>query len=110
MLRDGNPKFLRRSAAGLALAAACFVLAGCSEMLSREDFATRVKDKSDTEVATLVGKPATVDSTQPDRVTWIYNSRTFNIQEGNKFDAKTAVVFSKTTPEGKLKATDVVFE
>ena len=79
-------------------------------MLSREDFATRVKDKSDTEVATLVGKPAAVDASKPDRVTWIYNSRTFNIQEGNKFDAKTAVVFSKSAPEGKLKATDVVFE
>ena len=110
MFRVGDPKFPGRGAAAIAVAAACFVLAGCSEMLSREDFAARVKDKSDKEVATLVGKPAAVDASQPDRVAWIYNSRTFNIQEGNKFDTKAVVVFSKTAPEGKLKAVDVAFE
>jgi len=110
MFRVSNTKFHGRGVAAIVVAAACFVLAGCSEMLSREDFATRVKDKSDKEVATLVGKPAAVDASQPDRVAWIYNARTFNIEQGNKFDTKAVVVFSKTAPEGKLKATDVVFE
>jgi hypothetical protein len=79
-------------------------------MLSRDDFAKRVKDKSDTDVAKLVGKPAAVDSSKPNEVTWTYNSRTFNIEAGNKFDAKTVVVFTKTGPDAKLKATDVKFE
>ena len=85
-------------------------LSACSEMLSREDFATRVKDKSDAEVKKTIGKPAAVDETKPDQVTWTYNSRTFNVQEGNKFDSKSVVVFSKAGGEGKMKAVDVQFE
>jgi hypothetical protein len=84
-------------------------LSACSEMLSREDFAARVKDKSDVEVKQAIGKPAAVDE-KPDQVTWTYNSRTFNIEEGNKFDSKTVVVFSKAGTEGKLRAVDVKFE
>ena len=89
--------------------AACLVFAGCSEMMSRDDFAARVKDKSDTEVAKIVGKPTAVEN-GGDQVAWIYTSRTFNIQEGNKFDTKTVVVFSKAGSNGQLRATDVKFE
>jgi hypothetical protein len=96
--------------AKVAVIAASFVFAGCAEMLSREDFAARVKDKSDKEVAKLVGKPQTVDASKSDQVTWTYSSRTFNIAEGNKFDTKTIVVFSKAASDGQLKATDVNFE
>jgi hypothetical protein len=86
------------------------VFAGCSEMLSRDDFAARVKDKSDKEVTKLVGKPAAVDSTKPDEVTWTYNSRTFNVAERNKFDSKAVVVFNKAPADGSLRAVDVKFE
>jgi hypothetical protein len=86
------------------------VFAGCSEILSRDDFAARVKDKSDTEVAKIVGKPAAVDSTKPNEVTWTYNSRTFNVAERNKFDSKAVVVFNKTSSDGSLRAVDVKFE
>ena len=79
-------------------------------MVSRDDFAAREKDKSDTEVAKVVGKPAAVDTSAPDKVTWTYTSRTFNIQEGNKFDSKAIVVFSKAGSTGQLRATDVKFE
>lgn len=85
-------------------------LSACSEMLSREDFAARVKDKSDNEVKQAIGKPTAVDESRPDQVTWTYNSRTFNIQEGNKFDTKSVVVFSKAGTEGKMRAVDVQFE
>ena len=85
-------------------------LSACSEMLSREDFAARVKDKTDVEVKQEVGKPAAIDEIGPDQVAWTYNSRTFNIEERNKFDTKTVVVFSKTPADGKLKAVDVKFE
>ncbi len=94
----------------VAAVAATFVLAACSEILSREDFAARVKDKSDTEVAKLIGKPAEVDASNPDQVTWTYGSKTFNIQAGNKFDNKTIVIFSKAAADGKLKTKEVKYE
>ena len=56
MFRAVNSRFLRSTAA-IAIMAAGLVLTGCSEMYSRTDFATRVKDKSDSEVAKLIGKP-----------------------------------------------------
>jgi hypothetical protein len=79
-------------------------------MLSREDFAARVKDKSDVEVKQAVGKPSAVDESRPDQVTWTYHSRTFNVEERNKFDSKSIVVFSKAGSDGKLRAVDVRFE
>jgi hypothetical protein len=85
-------------------------LSACSEMLSREDFAARVKDKSDKEVAQSIGKPAQVETSGDDQVTWTYNSKTFNIEERNKFDSKTIVVFSKTAADGQLRAVDVKYE
>jgi hypothetical protein len=94
----------------MAAVALGLALSACSEMLSREDFAARVKDKTDVEVKQEVGKPAAIDESGPDQVTWTYNSRTFNIEERNKFDEKTVVVFSKAGTDGKLKAVDVRFE
>ena len=99
MISTVTPKSLGRLAA-VAVIAGSFLLAGCSEMLSRADFAARVKDKSDAEVAKLIGKPASVDSTKPDQVAWVYTSRTFDIDHGNKFDSKATVVFSKTASNG----------
>lgn len=104
-----NSAFFRRVAAVTGVAA-CLVIAGCGEPLSRDDFAARVKDKSDTEVAKAIGKPAAVDTTAPDQVTWTYTSRTFNIEDGNKFDSKALVVFSKAGSNGGFRATDVKFE
>ena len=50
---------MRSKVAAIAAAVSLGVaLAACSEMLSREDFAARVKDKSDTEVKKAVGTPA----------------------------------------------------
>ena len=96
-----------RIAAVMALGVA---LSACSEMLSREDFAARVKDKSDLEVKREVGTPAAINEIAPDQVAWTYNSRTFNVEERNKFDTKTVVVFSKAGTDGKLRAVDVKFE
>jgi hypothetical protein len=57
-----------------------------------------------------VGTPAVINEIAPDQVAWTYNSRTFNIEERNKFDTKTVVVFSKAGTDGKLRAVDVKFE
>ena len=102
---------VRSKVVGLAATLALgVVFAGCSEMLSRDDFAARVKDKSDAEVAKLVGKPTAVDSSKPNEVTWTYNARTFNVDERNKFDSKAVVVFAKGPSDGQLRAVDVRFE
>ena len=98
---------LVRSIAVVA-AAASFLLAGCSELVSRDDFTQRVQNKSDAEVTKAVGKPAAVAETTPGQVTWTYNGRTFNVQDHNKFDTKAIVVFSKSGD--KLTVTDVRFE
>ena len=97
-------------AAAVAAVAATFILGACSEILSRDDFAGRVKDKSDAEVAKLIGKPAEVGSGASGEVTWTYTAKTFNIEAGNKFDSKTIVVFSKAAADGKLKVTGVKYE
>jgi len=50
------------------------------------------------------------DASAPDQIIWTYNSRTFNIEKGNKFDTKAVVVFTKkANSDGKLRATDVKF-
>ena len=45
-----NSRFFR----AVTAVAVSLVFAGCSEMLSRDDFTARVKDKSDAEVTKLV--------------------------------------------------------
>ena len=99
-----------RAVATAGMVAASIVFAGCSGVSSRDDFAARVKDKSEQEVTKEVGKPAAVDNSRPDRVTWTYTSRTFNLENKNKLDQKTIVVFGPTSRDRKLKVLDVTYE
>ena len=101
-----DSKLVRSVAA--AAAAISLLVAGCSEMVNREDFTQRVQNKSDAEVAKLVGKPDAVAEPAPGQVAWTYNGRTFNVQDGNKFDTKAVVMFAKSGD--KLTVTDVRFE
>ena len=96
-----------RSFAAIA-AAASLLLAGCAELVRRDDFTARVQNKSDKEVTKAVGKPQAVEESSPSEVKWTYNGRTFNVQDGNKFDTKAVVVFAKSGDQ--LKVTDVRFE
>jgi hypothetical protein len=96
-----------------ALRAAAFALslvfvAACGQIYSRSDFTTMVMDKSDDEVMKKVGKPTTVDSSNPEQVTWTYYSETFNVDNQNKRDQKTVVTLKKGS-DGKLKVTAVQF-
>ena len=95
-----------------ALRAAAFALplvfaAACGQIYSRADFTTMVMDKSDDEVMQKVGKPATVDTTNPEQVIWTYHSETFDTDNQNKRDAKTVVTLKKIN--GKLKVAGVQF-
>jgi hypothetical protein len=92
-----------------AVALAALALTACSELMSRGDFEARVKDKTEHQVRKDIGKPLEVDTTAADTVKWVYGKRTFNIEDGNKFDSRIVVVFSPSH-DGTLKATEVHFE
>ena len=91
-----------------AVAAALFVLTGCSEMTNREDFASQLKNKTETEVIKFAGKPASVDGTNPERVMWAYKARTFDVTT-RRTDPETDVIFTRGA-DGKLHVADVVFK
>jgi len=101
-------EFLNTVAAA-SLLATCIMLGACSERSNREDFATQLRGKTEQEVMRNAGKPAAVDNTKPEHPAWTYTSRTFDVQNQNKFDAKTVVIFSRS-PEGKLVVAEVRFE
>jgi hypothetical protein len=88
--------------------AAMFVSSGCSETSNREDFASLVKSKTEPEVLKMAGKPAQVDSTNANRVAWIYKSRTFDVPT-RKTDPETDVIFTPSS-DGKLHVADVLFK
>jgi hypothetical protein len=86
------------------------MLSGCSELYSHEQFVTLVKDKSEMEVVDQIGRPASVDKSNPSRVTLTYTTRTYDIDKQNKFDAKAIVVLTPVSSGGALKVTDVQFQ
>jgi len=95
-------------AALVAGMAAALILGACSPMENRDDFAMALKNKTDTEVLKYAGKPTTIDNTNPERVAWVYKSRTFDV-ETRKTDPETDVIFSSGS-DGKLHVVDVVFK
>jgi hypothetical protein len=91
------------------IVAAVFLVAGCGERLSRDDFAALVKDKSTTEVQARHGKPDAVDESGG-TVKWIYISKTFNTGESTKMDEKTVLVFAKNGSNTPAKVVDVQYQ
>ena len=101
---------LKKLSIAAFLAVAGLSLGGCGDLYERTDFANSVQGKSDAEVQKAVGKPASVDASNPGRVTWTYNSTTFNVNDANKRDAKTIVVFKPEAAGGKLRAAEILYE
>ena len=97
------------AAATTAILAICLVFGGCSERTNREDFASLLKGKTEQEVMKVAGKPDTVEDKAADRHVWTYHLRTFDVNNKNKFDAKTIVIFSPSA-EGKMVMTEMQFE
>ena len=83
---------------------------GCGQFFGRDDFTGYVMNKTAAEVAAKVGKPATVDDSNPERVIWTYQSITYDLQDHNKKDARTLVIFRRDAPGGQLKVAEVKFE
>jgi len=98
-----------RSARALALAAAVLTLAACGDIYSRSDFTTMVMNKSDNEVTKQLGKPANVDTSNPERVIWTYKNTTFDLDHENKRDTKTLLILEHKGSGGALIVTNVEF-
>ena len=101
---------LKKVSVAAFLVAASLSLGGCGELYERTDFVKNVQGKSDAEVQKAIGKPASIDAGNPGRVTWTYTSTTFDLEHGNKRDAKTIVVLKPEAAGGKLRAAEILYE
>ena len=106
----GNSGGMARAFAAIVLVIAMQFMAGCGEFFGREDFTGYVMNKTEKEVVAKVGKPATVDDSSPQRVVWTYKSITYDLQDHNKKDAKTLVIFRRDAPGAPLRVAEVKFE
>jgi hypothetical protein len=87
---------------------AMLVLAGCNSDYPRGQFSGYVIGKTEDQIISQVGKPHEVDSSNPASPVWVYNKKTFNVDDLNKVDDKT-LVFMKKGPDGKLVGQDTSF-
>jgi hypothetical protein len=92
------------------LAIALLGMTGCGEFFGRDDFTGHVMNKTEAEVLSKVGKPAAVDDSNPESVTWTYKSITYDLANQNKRDSRTLVIFKRDPATGKLKGAEVKFE
>jgi len=106
----GNSGSMARALGAIVLVIAMQFMAGCGEFFARDDFTGYVMNKTEKEVVAKVGKPATVDDSSPERVIWTYKSITYDLQDHNKKDARTLVIFRRGGPGGPLTVAEVKFE
>jgi hypothetical protein len=71
-------------------------------------FTGYVTDKTEEEVTAKVGKPDSVDTSNPSTPRWIYKKKTFDPENQNQVDKETILIFQKDA-SGKFKCTQVVF-
>ncbi len=96
------------------VAAVCgmvLALVGCSGGgggQQRGLFTGYVMEKTEQEVEAKVGKPDSVDSSNPNTPKWIYKKKTFDPDNLNQVDNETILIFQKGAG-GTLKVTQVIF-
>ena len=82
---------------------------GCSEGgQQRGLFTGYVTDKTEQEVIDKVGKPDSVDNSNPSTLKWVYKKKTFDPDNQNQVDNETILLFQKDK-DGKFKVRQVVF-
>lgn len=85
------------------------VLAGCGASdYPRGQFSGYVIGKTEEQIIAQVGKPTEIDNSNPASPVWIYNKKTFDVDNNNKSDDKV-LVFMKKGADGKLVGDDTVF-
>lgn len=97
-----------RAKLSAALVATALFAFGCSGVSNREDFAAALKNKTESEVLRYAGKPVEVNGADPNRVAWIYKSKTFDVPT-RRTDPETDVIFTPSS-DGKLHVAEVVFK
>jgi hypothetical protein len=97
-------KFLKTALIVIALALA----AGCSTgTYQRGMFQGYVVGSTAEEIASKVGKPDSIDASNPEKPRWVYVKKTFDPENMNKADEKTTVILEKK--DGKLVGVDVLY-
>ena len=108
MKRFAAGRKFRIAAAGI-VAAAILGLAGCQPVQTRDDFKGTVMNKTPDEVQSRLGKPHTVDESDPSKLVWIYNEVTFDLENNNKRDPKARVIFTRGAAASKPSVVEVDF-
>jgi outer membrane protein assembly factor BamE (lipoprotein component of BamABCDE complex) len=104
-----NFKACLRGGTTAAVLALCLVFSACAQKINRDDFATLLKSKTEEDVLKNMGKPSAVDNQTAERHLWTYNERTFDVNNHNKVDDKTVVIFTPSA-DGKMVVAEVKFE
>jgi hypothetical protein len=89
------------------LVLAVAVAAGCSGSYQRGMFQGYVVGIPADEIQSKIGKPDSVDESDPNKPRWVYNKKTFDPDNFNKQDEKTIVILERK--DGKLVGVDVLF-
>ena len=110
MVSSLNKGVLLRSLATALFAIATLALAACGDVYVHEEFNKLAMNKSDAEVQESLGKPTSVDATNPQHVLWTYYSKTFDVENQNKRDIKAVVVFEPDPATKKLKVVKVEYQ
>jgi len=92
------------------LGVAMLIMAACGEVYVHDDFTKIVSNKSEQEIIDTIGKPTTVEANNPKHVTWTYYAKTVDINNQNKRDAKTLLIFEPEPSSSKLRVVGVKFE
>jgi hypothetical protein len=100
-----------RSILLVTAASSILLVAGCTQGgggQQRGLFTGYVTDKTEEEVTAKVGKPDSIDTSNPNTPKWIYKKKTFDPDNQNQVDNETILIFQKDAA-GKFKCTQVIF-
>ncbi|HYN12980.1 MAG TPA: hypothetical protein VET51_10105 [Burkholderiales bacterium] len=75
---------------------------------SRGLFSGYVMDKTDDEVIAKLGKPDSIEATNPNTPKWVYKRKTFDPDNQNKVDNEAILILQKDAG-GKFKVIQVIF-
>ena len=89
---------------------AMLLMSGCADVYGHDEFTKMTMNRSEDEVTTAIGKPESVDSSNPAHVIWTYYAKTFDIDNQNKRDTKEQVIFEPSAETHKLQVVDIKYE
>ena len=91
-----------------ALVAAVLTACGPTGGYQRGLFQGYVVGATDEEITSKIGKPDSVDATDPKAPRWVYLKKTFDPDNQNQVDGRTVVILQRDA-QGKLRGTDVIY-